>query len=893
MVSALNIRNNVCNSFLNYSDYIPFLSSATNAAAISVLLCGSKRSAKINQKKYFYEYIQSKSMFRCIVLLVPIIGNIIVVVHDLIALFICKHKSEISPQPLVDPVHLFETFQPVTIGDPSLPKNNAQEDEEDLKRFCVSINKSKFNEKSAQLLWESSNVDFEDESRLKRRDFYTSMSRLFNGHPIENMQNIINVWFSYVYSSLENGIHKLKKSGQNIEYTRLVPLNVAVENPTLYTRLLSLEALVPQPVPNCCLVLNAVRHFFQLIQKVLATYPGDSRVRNLILKNRSELIAACIALKTFMSELFECQYKIIDVFINWRRVRFALASEILSYIEPYEDRKREVLPIINRFYLSKVEWDKEIVGSKKFYLRSQFTQRDFGAKLTPLADEMVRGYAKIKSAWLGVDKRWLQRTWKREIRSIQTVRQLADRPVVEVQKTQKHRILRKYVEEAFMQSQLVFDLKSRQIKWIKENNDGNFSIPLGTITSIVDDPQNGLFISRNQTLAPQILDAIEAQGSPPPNYDQSLRLLLDEYRSCITKRIEGQPLDLRNPLAPLSNGRVIPGVKRGAVPLIFPEEFMTQMEDRIKEAEKYVMQVEGRTLVPFYDFSVETGELKIIFKATYDRYRKDPNFLGLDAFIDYTNYVAIYTVAKFDPLTIRSFSPDLYSENIEEKDYSLPGQADKIYYNPRVNSLEFNTNEFLLQAFYGSLIDPILGMPGTNSFQLTPEFVQVPKREPTKMGKGLSSPAEVAFPGCYRLWEGNPSRTITFNSSLYDGSEHSFEQMLKTENDSYNACQDALKRCGDINDLRDEDKRLFHVLQGLVRLCSSEKWENVKKELEDLGLPEDPEVVFHNPGMPQVNDSPLLSLFQRILANLSSEYQELYESAPKLNGVIEMLREIQ
>lgn len=66
-------------------DYIPLVSSLTNLVDIfqKCVILSSKNRITI-ENNHYYEYLKDKSYARCIILLIPILGNIIVAIFDLV-----------------------------------------------------------------------------------------------------------------------------------------------------------------------------------------------------------------------------------------------------------------------------------------------------------------------------------------------------------------------------------------------------------------------------------------------------------------------------------------------------------------------------------------------------------------------------------------------------------------------------------------------------------------------------------------------------------------------------------------------------------------------------------------------------------------------------------------
>lgn len=65
------------------NDRIPLVSSVTNIVDLVAKVNLPKNPAEIS-KDYYVTYLSQKSVLRCVVLLVPFIGNLVVKIYDLI-----------------------------------------------------------------------------------------------------------------------------------------------------------------------------------------------------------------------------------------------------------------------------------------------------------------------------------------------------------------------------------------------------------------------------------------------------------------------------------------------------------------------------------------------------------------------------------------------------------------------------------------------------------------------------------------------------------------------------------------------------------------------------------------------------------------------------------------
>ena len=77
-LNKLVIADRVC-------DYIPVVSSLTNLIDIfqKCVILSFKNQITI-ENNHYYEHLKNKSYIRCIILLIPILGNIIVFILDLV-----------------------------------------------------------------------------------------------------------------------------------------------------------------------------------------------------------------------------------------------------------------------------------------------------------------------------------------------------------------------------------------------------------------------------------------------------------------------------------------------------------------------------------------------------------------------------------------------------------------------------------------------------------------------------------------------------------------------------------------------------------------------------------------------------------------------------------------
>ncbi|KIC75891.1 hypothetical protein DB41_GZ00550 [Neochlamydia sp. TUME1] len=78
-----NFLSNTCRFIVNKSDYLPFVSTLTNLAYIfqKAVVLPIKQKESMPKSSY-YSHLSQKSFGRCIILLLPVLGNIIVGIYD-------------------------------------------------------------------------------------------------------------------------------------------------------------------------------------------------------------------------------------------------------------------------------------------------------------------------------------------------------------------------------------------------------------------------------------------------------------------------------------------------------------------------------------------------------------------------------------------------------------------------------------------------------------------------------------------------------------------------------------------------------------------------------------------------------------------------------------------
>lgn len=157
--------------------------------------------------------------------------------------------------------------------------------------------------------------------------------------------------------------------------------------------------------------------------------------------------------------------------------------------------------------------------------------------------------------------------------------------------------------------------------------------------------------------------------------------------------------------------------------LMFPEELLLELENRMNP-DRIQMETTGvGFLYPTYSFKKATGTDSYRLSIQYD-------FVDKEKPAERSLYRE-FEIAVIDENTVKAFSKPTFSKD----DKSKP-----------------NLNEFLLQAMYTGFVHT-LGMPGDQSVSLG-------------QNKWIA-PAERPFPGFYKLWKQFPNCSVNFNSRYY------------------------------------------------------------------------------------------------------------------------------
>src|SRR3990167_5869143 len=91
-------------------DYLPICSTITNATAVFLkYVYLPHASAEKIQKNHYYEYLQKKDFSRCVVLLIPGIGNIFIFLKDLSTWTFSRRQLIHKPLASIDPLPIIPT----------------------------------------------------------------------------------------------------------------------------------------------------------------------------------------------------------------------------------------------------------------------------------------------------------------------------------------------------------------------------------------------------------------------------------------------------------------------------------------------------------------------------------------------------------------------------------------------------------------------------------------------------------------------------------------------------------------------------------------------------------------------------------------------------------------
>ncbi len=882
-------------------DYVPVVSTVVNLYDLfTKYTMISERDAEASMDPYTV-YIQRKSFFRCITLLIPVIGNLSIAVYDLILFVYTITPAEtLSHRRDEDRIH----FENVRVFSTRARNDNTSSSSETIyQEINRSMSFKKIREDSDIQTYqhvikqvarirdccEKLTVNFKEDPSFKfyRQGFRWREQDLcwFDPNKEESLPGNSS---SYIRNTIENlmrfrkSLYALDYNGYTVSgrntYTRFTSLSEVAYSPGFFTGILGLEAgSISQPqIPSW----NLVEILLDITDQItIATDVERLQESNFSLKHRPLFVQTKQKVVELCKEMKEHYHNLIPLFgffatnlVELNEVHRAFSQKMQKNRE-----KHDALSLEDAYYSSFTEFDwgalrKNLVADRKFFLKSTYSDGSCSQVLTPMSQRLTRvceqsewvygegaascfiygmtGYltmgpygasmALIPAAVAQLEVDSLKQRWEQEISKIQSLRELLDKP---------H--LKSFYAEGFGQhfvhrSHLILNMTERKIEWIE--NPLPSQAVLADIDVLPGAPEMGLFVKTHLLFKNAVFDRIESQTLPSAEYRNSVIRLIDAYHECLRKKVENQEIDSTYVLYSLNDGVIVCGEERGAIPLILPKNLMLGLEKGFSGVQRDLMHTGQAGLVPVYTFSTDEGKLRIVFKAS-------------------DLVVGTAVIAEFDPMTVRSFQSDLIS-----------------------SSQSFDPSEFLLQALYGAMINQCLGLPGCGSFALS--------ERDSRANRQFLAPQEKEFSGCYRLWEAHPNQVITYNSANYDREAASLERItsqklqvvptayyseLVTELYNIKHCQIGEKL---------EYERFFLILQGLTTLLSAIEWKEVRKILEERwGLvPPDKLYDFEQPpiGLPNLDLVEAQALQDELLANSSERVRVLQQKIEKFDRIIAM-----
>lgn len=821
-------------------DVVPVISTISNLRVLyQKFVDFPKLSRSAIQTDRYYDHIDRKSFYRCVVLLVPVVGNICVVVCDLASFY--SSPRTIQPKSDLNIAGEFQTVKPAVSS-----------------RFARAADEEKENRPSSRegnqsdqlyLIQLSNNLDQLSRNYRESQSFgkliQVFMSYHNNPTP-QTRQGVMEILKSLdrdlqnLESDLYLGKYNGFREGNNRTYCRLAGLESVAESPLQVTGLLGLEAGL-ESSPNWILHRELIQIFLEKVEGIREIFDGEQKLDE---EMKKTLLGICARLSTHYQKLRQLLYQVTPLIDSLREAREALLKKAPEKQDNYdEQRSRFQKDVVARF-----QWDGlRLVGSKKFYLRDALFGQPFHHKIASFGQEMSQESSRspiVRIAQAGSSTIYgalgyyfagpwglltglvpafvaeaegsrLKRHWRHEIDKIQTPFDLLNKPSIDPASR---------APIGLNEGHIILDLQTREIEWINRPLNGS-EVVLAKISALAHDPVDGIFVQPRNFFKTGVLQVIQGQTGADLAYDGLLQRLVGEYRECITSMVDGKSVDRSNCLQSLAEGVIVGGVEKGQIPLVFPKKLLLELEKKLGSQQK------GAPLIPFYNFSTETGELTIEYKLDLD-----PNSAAL----------ATFRVAKFDLMTIQAFRSDLKS-----------------------NSPDFSPNEFLLQAMYGGLIRFNLGLPGKGSLQLK---------------SGLISPQETPYEGCYSLWEKSPGKMIFYDSSTYDGSKQAIDLTMAFEPALIRSSQYAavMKESGAANKMnRMEYDRLHQVLRGVVKLISDIRWGEIQKKLDENDISEEiQKIVLDNP-------SPAVIQIRQMGQKMNDIVQWLGGSVDRQPGLVE------
>lgn len=96
-MTKISLQDSINNAFISIDkacDYFPGASTATNLVdLVEKCILNNSKSETVARKNRYFSHIKDKHTLRCVTLLIPILGNIIIAIYDLIQNFIEEKKE--------------------------------------------------------------------------------------------------------------------------------------------------------------------------------------------------------------------------------------------------------------------------------------------------------------------------------------------------------------------------------------------------------------------------------------------------------------------------------------------------------------------------------------------------------------------------------------------------------------------------------------------------------------------------------------------------------------------------------------------------------------------------------------------------------------------------------
>lgn len=274
---------------------------------------------------------------------------------------------------------------------------------------------------------------------------------------------------------------------------------------------------------------------------------------------------------------------------------------------------------------------------------------------------------------------------------------------------------------------IYLDLINRKITHVTKKDQkqylvvGSMHVDSGLHFNVTHDPKINIEFNP-KTITKKEINAIPSSGiqqSSYSDYDQSVRLLIEDYYAFVDHKVKGVPLDQKSPFAEEADECqvVAPLDNPFLVNLVISNERLDALRDMLNPELARIEASGIGTLVHYYSFSLDDFTINIHFK-----FKKDINSPEQD----FGSIVA----ERIDGLTVRSFQQALAEEKLDKVD-------------PK------KLSEMMIQFYYTGF-GYKLGMPGSETYKL-------------ETGPYLVAPQLLKFPGAYKLGKMCPHTVIDFN----------------------------------------------------------------------------------------------------------------------------------